>query len=98
MFSVVEKPPYNYLAFRRMVIFCDEWLSYVLLIYLYYYLEERNLMILLPTLGCIITFNFTGYLYLHYLEIHYNLYGFEPKQIRDQKKEEQVIKNPLFSE
>lgn len=74
--------PFEYLAFRRKIVFLDEWLSYTFLVWIYYYWEERNYYILLPILGSIITFNLIGYIYLGFLENHFDIYGFHSKQKR----------------
>ena len=68
--------PLDYLAFRRKVVFLDEWLSYLFLVWIYYYFEERNYYILILILSSIGTFNLIGYIYLGFLERHFDIYGF----------------------
>lgn len=65
---------YNYLAFRRSIIFADEWLSYLLLVWIHYVWCENNWLILWIIIILTIVFNFTGYYYLHRLELSFRLY------------------------
>ena len=70
---------YRYLMFRRMVVFMDEWLSYLLLLYLYYHLREKNKMLLGIIITMMMAFNLTGYYYLELLETRYRLYESPPQ-------------------
>jgi len=72
----MKSVPYSYLAFRRVIVFLDEWLSYGAFLWIYYYIGERSLLILAPIFICIFLFNLIGYIYLGYLENHYDIYGF----------------------
>ena len=65
---------YRYLAFRRIMVFFDEWLSYSLLIYLYYFIGEKRLEILSPIVVLIICFNLNGYYHLGLLEQKFKIY------------------------
>lgn len=67
---------YSYLAFRRLIVFLDEWLSYLLITIIYYHYGERNWFILGPILFSVIAFNVVGYIYLGYLEKNLDIYGF----------------------
>jgi hypothetical protein len=66
---------YNYLMFRRLIIFLDEWFSYVTLIYLYYHLQERNKSFMITIIVMMLLFNLTGYYYLGLLEDKYGIYN-----------------------
>lgn len=65
---------YDYLIFRRIVIFLDEWLSYLLLVYLYYHQRENNKLLLGFILTLVWVFNLVGYYYLGLLEEKYSIY------------------------
>lgn len=65
---------YNYLIFRRGIIFLDEWLSYLLLIYLYYFQNEQNPLILTIVILLMIIFNINGYYHLGLLEHKFGIY------------------------
>ena len=69
---------FYYLLFRRLVIFADEWLSYALLLAIYYYWGERDPAVLGPIIALTVCFNLTGYYYLHLLEMRFQLYDPPP--------------------
>lgn len=65
---------YQYLMFRRTTVFLDEWLSYLVLIYIYYHRSEKKTAVLGLIVACIVTFNLVGYYYLGRLEDKYGIY------------------------
>ena len=65
---------YNYLIFRRVMIFFDEWLSYALLVYLYYHQRENNKLLLGIIVVLVWIFNLVGYYYLGLLEEKHRIY------------------------
>lgn len=65
---------WNYLSFKSKLAFFDRWLSYLSLIWIYYYFEERDWYVLTPIISSVLLSNGINYYYINKLEKQAGLY------------------------